>query len=40
MGLLKESWDCTKIELVEQFKVLFINRANNVLGILKCPRAE
>ncbi len=31
--LLKQSWDENKIELIEQFKVLFLNRANKVLGI-------
>ena len=31
--LLKQSWDENKIEFIEQFKVLFLNRANKVLGI-------
>ncbi len=31
--LLKQHWDDNKIELIEQFKVLFLNRANKVLGI-------
>ena len=31
--LLKRNWDDTKIELVEQFKVLLLNRSNKVLGI-------
>ena len=31
--ILKQSWDENKIELMEQFKVLFLNRANKVLGI-------
>ena len=31
--LLKHSWDENKIDFVEQFKVLFLNRANKVLGI-------
>ncbi len=26
--LLKQSWDKNKIDFVEQFKVLFLNRAN------------
>lgn len=30
-----ETWDKGKIELVEQFKVLLLNRANRVLGILE-----
>src|SRR5688572_25439860 len=33
-NILKENWDHGKIELVEQFKALFMNRANKVLGIL------
>lgn len=31
--LLKQSWDENKIEFVEQFKILFLNRANKVLAI-------
>ena len=31
--LLKLCWDENKIDFVEQFKVLFLNRANKVLGI-------
>lgn len=31
--VLKRNWDDTKIELVEQFKVLLLNGANKVLGI-------
>lgn len=30
-----ESWDDTKIELLEQFKVMFTNRAQKVLGIFE-----
>lgn len=33
--LLLESWDDTKIELLEQFKVMFTNRAHKVLGIFE-----
>ncbi len=33
-AIFKENWDMTKIELVEQFKVLFTNRANKCLGIV------
>ena len=33
--LLKENWDASKIEFVEQFKAVFLNRANKVLGILE-----
>ena len=32
-GVLKQSWDENKIEFVEQFKVMFLNKANKVLGI-------
>lgn len=31
--VLLKSWDENKIEFVEQFKVLFLNKANKVLGI-------
>jgi DNA repair protein RadC len=33
--VLKISWDDSRIELLEQFKVLFTNRANKVLGIFE-----
>ncbi len=32
-NVLMKSWDENKIEFVEQFKGLFLNRANKVLGI-------
>jgi len=32
-SILLESWDEDKLEFVEQFKVLLLNRANRVLGI-------
>ncbi len=32
-NVLLQCWDDNKIEFVEQFKVLFLNRANKVLGI-------
>jgi DNA repair protein RadC len=32
-AVLKQSWDDNKIEFVEQFKVMLLNRANKVLGI-------
>lgn len=32
-NVLKQSWDSGKIEFVEQFKVMLLNRANKVLGI-------
>ena len=31
--ILRQIWDPAKIEMVEQFKVLFLNRANKVLGV-------
>lgn len=33
--ILKLTWDQSKLELVEQFKVLLTNRANKVLGIFE-----
>jgi DNA repair protein RadC len=33
-ALLMFHWDQDKIELVEQFKVIFLNQANKVLGII------
>lgn len=33
--VLMHSWDLSKLELIEQFKVLFTNRANRVLGVLE-----
>lgn len=33
--MLMENWDDTKLELVEQFKVMLTNRANKVLGIFE-----
>ncbi len=34
-NVLLESWDGSKIEFVEQFKVMLLNRANKVLGIFE-----
>ena len=31
--IFKQHWDENKIEFVEHFKVLFLNRSNKVLGI-------
>lgn len=31
--LLRQTWDENRIEFVEQFKVVLMNRANRVLGI-------
>ena len=33
--ILTENWDQNKIEFVEQFKVLLLNRANKVLGMFE-----
>jgi DNA repair protein RadC len=33
--VLKRSWDANRLELVEQFKVMFLNRANRVLGVFE-----
>lgn len=33
--ILKENWDESKLDLLEQFKVLLTNRANKVLGIFE-----
>ena len=32
--ILLQVWDDGKIELVEEFKVLFLNRANRIIGVL------
>ena len=32
-NVLKQSWDENKIDFVEEFKVVLLNRANRVLGI-------
>lgn len=34
-NVLLENWDRTKIEFIEQFKVLLLNRANKVLGVFE-----
>lgn len=31
--LISQSWDVNKLELLEQFKIILLNRANRVLGI-------
>jgi len=33
--ILYNNWDLGKIELLEQFKILLLNRANNVIGIFQ-----
>ncbi len=33
--ILRQYWDENKINLLEQFKVLFLNRSNRVLGIFE-----
>lgn len=32
-NILRQVWDTDKIELVEEFKVLFLNKGNKVLGV-------
>lgn len=34
-NVFMNSWDLSRLELQEQFKVLFVNRANRVLGIFE-----
>ncbi len=34
-NILYQNWDTNKLELLEQFKVLLLNRANKVLGIFE-----
>lgn len=34
-NLLHNSWDPEKLEFVEQFKILLLNRANRVLGLME-----
>lgn len=33
--ILLDSWDTDKLEFVEQFKVMLLNRANKVLGVVE-----
>ncbi len=33
-GILDQSWDHNKMELLEEFNVLLLNRQNRVLGVL------
>ena len=33
--VLMQGWDASKLEFVEQFKVLLLNRANKVLGVFE-----
>lgn len=32
-NILKQAWDENKIDMLEEFKVLFLNRANKAIGI-------
>ena len=32
-NILKETWDQGKLEFIEEFKVLFLNRGNRLFGI-------
>ena len=36
--ILMDSWDLDRIQLQEQFKIILLNRANRVMGILSCPK--
>ena len=38
--LLRQLWDDGMIGMVEQFKVLFLNRANRVVGLLEVSTGE
>lgn len=38
MNVFKASWDHNKLEFIEEFKVMLINRANQVLGIYKASQ--
>ncbi len=38
MRVFKESWDEDKLEFIEEFKIMLINRANQVLGIYKASQ--
>lgn len=40
IDVFMESWENTKLELFEQFKVMFTNRGQNVLGILEYLTSE
>ena len=33
--ILRANWDASKLEFIEEFKVILLNRANRVLGIVK-----
>lgn len=33
--LFRENWDENKIEIIEQFKVMLLNRANKVIGLVE-----
>ncbi|WP_394344033.1 JAB domain-containing protein [Echinicola rosea] len=32
--MLRANWDASKLEFIEEFKVVLLNRANRVLGIV------
>jgi DNA repair protein RadC len=36
--LLNKNWDMDKIELLEDFKILFLNQSNRVLGLFQLSR--
>ncbi|WP_423147897.1 JAB domain-containing protein [Rubrolithibacter danxiaensis] len=33
--VVKEHWNCDTLDLVEQFKIMLLNRANRVLGLIE-----
>jgi DNA repair protein RadC len=35
-ALLRQAWDANKLELVEQFRILLVDRKNRCLGISHC----
>ncbi len=37
-AVLRQSWDENKIDFIEQFKVMLLNRANSVLGIYELSK--
>jgi DNA repair protein RadC len=38
LGIFRASWDENKIQFVEEFKIMVLNRANQVLGIYKASQ--
>ena len=38
--ILEQNWDQNKLELLEEFKVILLNRQNRVLGVLNVRRED